>query len=56
MADNCKICGKIISHTQYNAFSGFCSLCYENPYRDLNTEKQKEWLEKGSSCADGGAD
>ena len=56
MADNCKICNKIISHTQYNVFNGFCSKCYEDPYRDLDTEKQKEWMKLGSSCADGGAD
>ena len=50
MADNCKMCGKIISHTQYNVYDGLCSKCYENPYRDLNTDEQREWMKLGSSC------
>lgn len=58
MADNCKICGKIISHTQYNCYNGFCSKCYDDPYRDLNTKEQEEWMKRGSSCSsrEGGAD
>jgi hypothetical protein len=54
MADNCKICNKIISHTQYNCFCGMCSRCYDNPYRDLNNKEQEEWLKLGSSCSDRG--
>jgi hypothetical protein len=56
MADNCKICNKCISHTQYNCSHGFCSRCYEDPYRDLHNEEQKEWIKLGSSCTEGGAD
>lgn len=56
MADNCKICSKIISHTQYNVYNGFCSKCFENPYRDLDTLDNQIWLRLGSSCADGGVD
>jgi len=42
MADNCKICNKIISHVQYNSSKGLCSKCYANPYGDLDTKEQKE--------------
>lgn len=30
MADNCKICNKIILHSQYNSCCGMCSKCYAN--------------------------
>lgn len=56
MADNCKICNKCISHTQYNSSHGMCSRCYENPYRELNTKEQEAWVSRGSACCDGGAD
>lgn len=48
MADNCKICDKIVSHTQYNSCSGMCSRCHNNPYRDLNNDEQEKWMEYGS--------
>jgi len=48
MSDNCKICSKIISHTQYNCSNGFCSKCHANPYRSLDTPEQEEWLKYGS--------
>ena len=31
MADNCKACGHVISHTQYNCYDGYCMDCYQNP-------------------------
>jgi len=48
MADNCKICNKIITHTQYNSSRGMCSKCYDNPYRDLDNKEQEDWISKGS--------
>ena len=39
MADNCTVCNKVISHTQYNVYDGCCDECYENPYRDITEDK-----------------
>ena len=50
MADNCKICGKIIRHWEYNLYSGICYECSienmnNNTFSPAKKEKVKLYCE-----------